>query len=134
MRNPGRIRDMREKRVKPMKYTPHQAKIIDLGTKVIYKYPTPTGKFDVGRMVVDGRHPAAADAFIVEHACSFIMYVTKGSGRVFAGDDVFDVLPEDVVFVPAEHQFAIEGTLEYITFDSPAFYPEQSEEVKAAKS
>jgi mannose-6-phosphate isomerase-like protein (cupin superfamily) len=81
-------------------------------------------------MVVKGRHPEDPRTFILEHACSFVMYITKGKGRVFAGDDIFDVVPEDVLFVPAEHRFALEGELEYITFDAPAFYPEQSEEIK----
>jgi mannose-6-phosphate isomerase-like protein (cupin superfamily) len=119
--------------MKPAKYSIEQTNTIDLGTKVIYKYPTPTKRFDVGRMVVNGRHPEDADAFLIEHVCSFVMYVTKGSGRVFAGDDTFDVESDDVVFVPAEHRFAVMGKLEFITFDSPAFYPEQSEEVKGAK-
>jgi mannose-6-phosphate isomerase-like protein (cupin superfamily) len=57
------------------------------------------------------------------------MYVTKGTGQVFAGEETFEVKPEDVIFVPAKHKFAVEGDLEYITFDSPAFYPEQSKEI-----
>lgn len=116
--------------MKPTKYSFDQANRIDLGTKVIYKYPTPTKLFDVGRMVVKGRHPEDPQIFIIEHECSFVMYITRGKGRVYAGDKAFDVVPEDVVFVPSEHKFAVEGDFEYITFDAPAFYLEQSEEIK----
>ncbi len=117
--------------MKPAKYSFDQIRKIDLGTKVIYKYPTPTKLFDIGRMVVNGRHPKDPQVFILEHACNFVMYVMKGKGRVYAGDDAFDIGEQDVMFVPAEHKFAVEGKeLEYITFDAPAFYPEQSEEVR----
>lgn len=115
--------------MKPIKYSFSDARKIDQDTKVIYKYPTPTTMFDVGRMVVKGRHPQGATTFIIENDCSFVMYITKGTGRVFAGEQVFEVVAEDVVVVPARHKFAVEGDMEYITFDSPAFYPEQSQEI-----
>jgi len=115
--------------MQPAKYTASDTRLIDLGTKVIYKYPTPTKDFDVGRMVVDGRHPAKPGSFIIEEACSFVMYVMHGRGTVYAGDQIFKVGPEDVVFVPKQHKFAVEGQFEYITFDAPAFYPEQTKEV-----
>ena len=117
--------------MEPAKYSFDQARKIDQDTKLIYKYPTNTKQFDIGHMIVDGRHPIGVDKFILEHECSFIMYILKGSGRVFAGDQVFEVSPTDVVLVPANNKFAVEGKFEYITFDSPAFYPEQSEEVNA---
>lgn len=81
-------------------------------------------------MRVNGRHPNGARKFLLEHDCDFVIYVTKGSGRIVAGNEIFDVVPEDVVFVPAEHKFAAEGNLEYISFDVPAFYLEQSEEIE----
>ena len=115
--------------MKPKKYSASDTNKIDLGTKVIYKYPTPTKDMDISRMVVKGRHPWEKDRFILEHECSFVIYVINGGGLIFAGDEKFDVKVGDVVFVPKENKFAVEGNLEYITFDVPAFYPEQSEEV-----
>lgn len=50
----------------------------------------------------------------------------KVMAQFFAGRDTFEVAAEDVVFVPARTNFAIDGKLTYITFDSPSFYPEQS--------
>lgn len=114
--------------MKPTKYTKQDTNTIDLGTKTIYKYPTPTKDMDIGKMVIDGRHPTAG--FIVEEECSFVMYILKGNGKVFAGDDVFSVEQEDVVFVPKNNKFAVDGQMEYITFDSPAWYPEQAKEIQ----
>ena len=116
--------------MKPVKYTFSDTNKIDLGTKVIFKYPTPTKNMDIARMVVKGRHPQSKNKFILEHDCNFVIYVIKGKGKIYAGDKIFDVKVNDVVFVPKENKFAAEGNMEYITVDSPAFYMEQSEEIE----
>ncbi len=54
-------------KVKPTKYTSKDTNKIDLGTKVIYKYPTPTNIMDIARMVVNGRHPREKNKFLLEH-------------------------------------------------------------------
>jgi mannose-6-phosphate isomerase-like protein (cupin superfamily) len=117
------------KLMKTCKYSSGDTSKIDLGTKIIYKYPTPTKLFDVGLMVVKGRHPEDPKTFILETDCSLVMYITTGAGHVFLGDDTFQMESKDVIFVPANHKFAVEGKFEYVTFDSPAFYPEQSTEI-----
>src|SRR3990167_5786054 len=53
-------------------------------------------EFDIARMVVNGRHPEGENKFILEHECSFVIYVTKGFGKIFAGEDVFEVKVGDV--------------------------------------
>ena len=116
--------------MKPTKYSPSDTTKIDLGTKTIFKYPTPTKSMDIARMVVNGRNPVDKDTFLIEHECQFVIYVIKGSGKIYAGDEVFEVGVGDVVFVPTDNRFAAEGSMEYITVDNPAFFLEQSEEVK----
>lgn len=113
--------------MKPHKYTAKDTTKIDLGTKIIFKYPLDSRLFDVAHMVVNGRHPKDKDTFILEHGCVFAMYITKGNGKVYAGDEIFEVAVDDVVMVPTDHKFAVEGKLEYITYDMPVYYPEQSE-------
>ncbi len=114
--------------MKAKKYSFKEAKKIDLGTKLIYKYPTPTKEFDIGYMIVKGRHPEDSHNFIYEHTCQFVMYIIKGKGKFFVGGDTFSVSARDVVFVPKNTAFAAEGKFEYLTVDVPAFSPEQSEE------
>lgn len=116
--------------MKPIKYSHDSANKIDLGSKVIFKYPIPTKEFDIARMVVNGGNPKGANKYLLEHKCNFVMYVIKGQGKVYAGEEVFDVIVNDVVFVPKENKFAVEGEFEYITVDVPAFYLEQSEEIE----
>ena len=117
--------------MKPVKYNVNHATKIDLGTKLIYKYPTPTKQFDIAHMVLNGRHPKEKNSYILEHGCMFAMFIIKGNGTVYAGDEIFTVYVDDVVVVPTDNKFAVEGNMEYITFDLPAYYPEQSEEIKS---
>ncbi len=115
--------------MKPKKYTFKQAAVISFGTKIIYKYPTSTKKMDLGVMVVNGRHPQGKNIFLYERECDFVIYVLRGSGKIFAGSEIFEVSKKDVVFVPRKNKFAVEGKLEYVTVNCPAFFPEQSKEI-----
>ena len=101
-------------------------------SKIIYKYPTPTKNLDIGYMIVKGRHPKNPNTFIIEHECSFLIYIIKGKGTVYTGEQKFLIKEKDVVFVPANTKFAVEGNVEYVTVDSPAFHPEQSEEINVS--
>lgn len=116
--------------MKAVKYSSQDTNKIDLGTKVIFKYPTPTKEMDIAKMVVKGRHPESPNTFLLEHKCQYVIYVSKGKGKIYAGEDIFEVKVGDVVFVPVDNKFAAEGDMEYITVDLPAFFPEQSEEIK----
>ena len=120
--------------MKPVKYSFKDINKIDLGTKVIFKYPTPMKIMDIARMVVRGRHPQGETKFLLEHDCNFVIYVIKGKGIIYAGDEVYKVKVNDVVFVPKENKFAAEGEMEYITVDSPAFNMEQSEEIEVGEA
>lgn len=107
--------------MKPQKYSSNDTNKIDLETKIIYKYPTPTKDFDIAYMVVKGRHPEDKNTFIVESACQFFMYIVKGEGTVYAGNETFQVKEKDVVFIPTNTKFAVEGNFEYVTVDKPLF-------------
>lgn len=114
--------------MKPVKYTASDADNIDLGTKIIHKYPTPTKNYDVARMEVTGRFPKGR-GFILNNICDFFIYVLVGTGKIYAGDEVFDVEPRDVVFVPAKNKYAVDGRFEYVTIDVPEWYEDQAVEV-----
>ncbi|HCM37025.1 MAG: hypothetical protein UV61_C0003G0096 [Candidatus Gottesmanbacteria bacterium GW2011_GWB1_43_11] len=119
--------------MKPQKYSFSETRKVDLGSKVIYEYPTFSKSLSIAKMVVKGRHPKNPETFILEHVCQFVIYILSGSGKIYVGEGCFDMAVGDAVFVPKEHTFAVEGSLEYITVDNPAFFPEQSEEVHEPK-
>lgn len=117
--------------MKPQKVSGKQIEKIDLGTKIIFQYPLKTKLMSVAYMVVNGRSPKGKNNFFLEHDCSFIIFLTKGSGEVYAGEEVFEVETHDMVLVPSGCKFAMEGEMEYVTVDVPAFYPEQSKEIRS---
>ncbi len=120
--------------MKPVKFTPKDTRKVDLGTKTIYKYPAPSKLLELNHMKLNGRHPEKKDEFILEHDCQFIVYVIKGKGKIYAGDEVFEVRVGDAVYVPTETRFAAEGKgFEYITAETPAWYPEQAEIISIKK-
>ena len=116
--------------MKPQKFTFKDTKKVDLKTKVIYKYPALSRLLELNYMIVNGRHPENESEYIIEHDCQFIVYITKGNGKIYAGAEIFNVKVGDTVYVPKENKFAVEGKgLEYITAETPAWYPEQAEVV-----
>lgn len=117
--------------MQPTKYSFKAANKVDLGAKLIYAYPTPTKLMSVAKMIINGRHPEKPNEWFLEHDCQFVIYVTKGKGKVYADKKTIAVTVGDVVFIPTETPFAVEGNFEYITFDAPGFYPEQSEIIKS---
>lgn len=114
--------------MKPVKYSASDAGNTDLGTKIIHKYPTPTKNYDIARMEVVGRFPDKG--FILNNVCDFFLYVLEGTGKVYAGEEIFEVEPKDVVFVPAKNKYAVDGKFQYITIDVPEWYEDQAGEVK----
>ncbi len=53
------------------------ARIVDLGTKVIRKYTAPDKLLEVNRMTITGRHPENTDNYIFETKVHFMVYVVK---------------------------------------------------------
>lgn len=102
------------------------AKKVDLGTKVITKYTSQDKKLEANHVKISGRHPEEKDQFIYETDCHFLVYVINGSGTIFCDDDKFEVTQGDVVDVPPKTKYAVEGDLEYLALDTPAWYPEQA--------
>jgi mannose-6-phosphate isomerase-like protein (cupin superfamily) len=103
------------------------ARIVDLGTKVIRKYTAPDKLLEVNRMTLTGRNPENPHHFIFETKVHFMVYVVKGRGKIYCNDEVYEVEVEDVVDVPVNTRFAAEGTdFEYLTIEAPAWFPEQA--------
>jgi mannose-6-phosphate isomerase-like protein (cupin superfamily) len=103
-----------------------KAKIVDQGTKVIRKYTAPDKSLEINHMILNGRTPEKEGTFICETKVHFMAFVIKGIGEMYVGDEIFEVSEGDCVDVPAGTKFAAVGyNFEYITAESPAWYPEQ---------
>ena len=104
-----------------------QAKIIDKGTKIIRNYTASDRQLEINHMILNGRTPEKEGTFLCETKVHFMVFIIKGRGKILCGNEIFDVEEGDCVDVPAGTKFAAEGyNFEYITAESPAWYPEQA--------
>lgn len=103
-----------------------QAEIVDLGSKIIRKHTAEDKQLEINHMTLNGRTPEKDGTFLLETKVHFMVYVVKGKGKIFRGEDVFSVSEGDSVDVPPGERFAAEGNFEYITAENPAWYREQS--------
>lgn len=103
------------------------AKKVDLGTKVIFKYTSTDKNLEVNHMKISGRHPENPAHFVYEDTVHFMLYVLKGTGKVYCEDEIYEVEIGDVVDVPAKTRFAVDGKeLEYLAVQTPAWTPKQA--------
>lgn len=104
-----------------------KAKIVDKGAKKIRKYTAPDKQLEINHMILNGRTPEKEGAFLCETKVHFMAFVLKGKGKMYIGDEIYEVSGGDCVDVPPGTKFAAEGyNFEYITAESPAWYPEQA--------
>ncbi len=105
----------------------NQAKIVDKGAKKIRKYTASDKSLEINHMILNGRTPEKEETFLCETKVHFLAYVIKGEGKIYVGNEVFEVSEGDCVDVPSGTKFAAEGyNFEYITAESPAWYFEQA--------
>ena len=104
-----------------------QALFKDLGTKTIRKYTSPDKQLEVNCLTVNGRHPEEPGQFIYEVGVAFMVYVIKGKGKFWVGEKEYIAEVGDVLYIPRATKFAVEGKdLEYLTFETPAWYSAQA--------
>lgn len=104
-----------------------QARIVDKGTKIIRKYTAPDKSLEINHMILNGRTPEKEGQFLCETKIRCMMLVVKGKGKMYVGEEILEVNEGDCVDVPVGTKFAAEGyNFEYITAESPAWYPEQA--------
>ena len=104
-----------------------KAIIVDQGMKVIRKYTASDKSLEINHMILNGRTPEKEGTFLSETKVHFMAFVVKGNGKMYVGDEVFEVSEGDCVDVPAGTKFAAEGyEFQYLTAETPAWYPEQS--------
>lgn len=111
---------------KPVFIKKQNAKVVNLGTKIILKYTSSDGQLEVNHMTIHGRHPDNPAHFIFETKVTFMVFILKGKGRISRDDEIIEVEPEDVIEFPTSTRFAAEGDFEYLTFEHPAWFASQA--------
>ena len=116
-----------EKKSQKMLIKKSEAKIINKGSKTIRKYTAKDKQLEINHMILNGRTPEKEGEFLCETEIHFMVFVIKGKGKIFCGDNVFKVEKGDCIDVSKGTKFAAKGyDFEYITAENPAWFSEQA--------
>lgn len=102
-------------------------KIINQGKKIIRKYTAPDKQLEINHMILNGRTSEKEGEFMSETKIHFMTFVIRGNGKMYVGDEIFEVGRGDCIDIPPGTRFAAKGyDFEYITVENPAWYPDQA--------
>ena len=91
----------------------------------VYEYPMKNSEMNIGVAEIRGRYPE--QGYAINHLCSEMGYILKGSGKLVAESGETTLSEGDVIYVPAGEQFFWSGTMTVVLSATPAWSPEQHE-------
>lgn len=77
---------------------------------------------------IDGRFPR--ENFAVNHKCKEMAHILSGSGILVVDGITYNLKQDDVVLIDVEEKYYWEGKMRIGIPCTPAWYPEQHEDVK----
>ncbi len=93
----------------------------------VYEYPMQNSEMNIGVAEIHQRYPE--HGFAVNHKCTEMGYILKGSGRLVTETENIALTAGDVVYIPRGEKYYWEGTLTVVIPATPAWYPEQHEKL-----
>jgi mannose-6-phosphate isomerase-like protein (cupin superfamily) len=106
-----------------------EARPVQEASSVFYEYTLPAEKVCIGVSVISGRYPETG--FEVDEQVEGCWYVESGSGVIGIGGREYALEPGDVVSVPMNEKFYIQGTnLRLIVASSPPWTREQHKHIE----
>ncbi len=95
----------------------------------VYEYPMQNSELNIGVAEITHRYPE--QGYALNHHCSEMGYVLKGSGKLVTETTTVELAIGDAVYIPRGEKFYWEGTLTLLLPATPAWYPEQHENILA---
>lgn len=89
----------------------------------VYEYPMENLAMNIGVAEITHRYPD--QGFAVNHECTEMAYVVKGSGKLVTETKTVLLSAGDVVLIPAGEKYYWEGNLTLVLPATPAWHPEQ---------
>lgn len=110
-----------------MEYVHHESAVKHENSSncIVYEYPMKNGEMSIGVAEITHRYPD--EGYAMNHKCSEMGYVLKGSGKLVTETAEVNLKAGDVVYVPPGEKFYWEGTLTVILSATPAWHPQQHE-------
>lgn len=97
----------------------------------VYEYPMQNPKMNIAIAEIVGRYPE--QGYAINHQCSEMGYVLKGSGKLVTESREVALAEGDVVYIAPREKFYWEGNLTLVLSCSPAWNPAQHEIIKDAE-
>jgi len=110
-----------------MEYVKHEAAVRHANSShcIAYEYPMQNSEINIG--VVDISHRYPDQGYAINHKCSEIGYILKGSGKLITESAEVNLSHGDVVYISRGERYYWEGNVTVIISSTPAWYPEQHE-------
>jgi mannose-6-phosphate isomerase-like protein (cupin superfamily) len=110
-----------------MEYVKYESAIRHANTPncIVYEYPMKNSEMNIGVAEIISRYPDAG--FAINHKCSEMGYIIKGSGKLVTESGEVNLTVGDVVYIPNGEKFYWEGNITVVLPTTPAWYPQQHE-------
>jgi len=90
---------------------------------VVYEYPTKDSEINIGVAEISHRYPQ--QGYALNHKCTEMAYVVKGTGKLVTDSGSVVLSAGDVVLIPRGEKYYWEGKMTLILPTTPAWYVEQ---------
>lgn len=110
-----------------MEYVKFEAAVVHVNSAncKVYEYAMKNSEMSIGVAEIADRYPH--EGYAINHKCSEMGYVLKGSGQLVTETDQVDLSSGDVVYIPRGEKFYWKGNMTVVLPTTPAWYPEQHE-------
>lgn len=108
-----------------MEYVKHETVVKHANSSncIAYEYPMQNSEMNIGVVEISDRYPD--QGYAINHKCSEIGYILKGSGRLITETAEVSLSCGDVVYIPHRERYYWEGNMSVVISSTPAWHPEQ---------
>jgi mannose-6-phosphate isomerase-like protein (cupin superfamily) len=92
------------------------------------EYPLGDKDINIAIIELNGRYPTKGR--VVNNKCKELSYILKGSGKITIEDTEIELNEGDTVLVEPKEKYYWDGNMTLVVPCTPAWYPEQHEEVE----
>lgn len=105
-----------------------EAELFENGKNKTYEYNIEDKDINYCIADINGRSPQKG--FVVNHKCKEMIHVLSGGGILFINGKTFHLKQDDVVLIQPEEKYYFEGKMRLGIPCTPAWFPEQHEEIE----
>jgi mannose-6-phosphate isomerase-like protein (cupin superfamily) len=91
----------------------------------VYEYPMSNAEMNIGVAEITHRYPESG--YAINHKCSEMGYILKGSCKLVTDSQEVALSAGDVVYIPCGERYYWEGNVTVVLPCAPAWSPEQHE-------